>query len=295
MSTTLQPSTTLDDAIRDAVREALSELANPDLNRATAQTFSVVNIIERGKQQSERDKQFIATLNAYIPEIMATGFPSDAQLETINKRRPVGSEPYEAQDLYVFPMLSSHNVLSYNRTVWDVESLKTMTRESPGKVFLLDHDWDSVEKVKGFLWDAALVNTGSLYLDGVVEASDYSETNRQIVDKQGFHALMIGIAVPSDSSIAEAHRMGRIRDVSTGGLTHNKLLCPNCTAQYGENVEIFGDARCECIPMVEGWEEYAKRGARIAPYIIKSGFHSYTELTACVEGQLPGAGLLENG
>ena len=169
---------------------------------------------------------------------------------------------------------------------------------------MVDHEWEEVENVVGFIYDARVI-TSSIVPDEIMYAAGgaYRDKNQDILDRySGEYAYLVMQSVhKASSSFVEAVRYGQIVDCSTGCLLTgvDNYTCPICSDDYGEDVS-FEDDRCPHLmpsPYL-GWFvdlEDANVRKLVAPYAIKTGVAEFVELSAVVDGALPGAKVFSEG
>lgn len=219
------------------------------------------------------------------------GHPTDEQLALINKYRPKGTPPIEAEEVISVPFIASDNLVSRSLGAWDIDSLHSMAKLFPGRALTINHEWDNVERTVGFIYDAAIIQSPDAPVSLLTAAGNF-DLNRQIVGKNGFVQLVLYTAVEASSPVISGLRFRRLGDVSTGGFTNGDLICPLCETS-------FDHKHCpHYIP--DFWTmmmaEYGEiDGNLIAPYFIRTGFTDAVELSLVLCGNLPGASLVVQG
>jgi hypothetical protein len=221
--------------------------------------------------------------------------PSTEQLKIMNLSRPKGSREYTADDISVFTVVASHNLMSRSRGAWDIDSLKVMADQygSLRRPFQVNHEWFDVGANQAFCFEARLMKA-STAPDEILNAVDFSEVNKSIVKEDGFIWVEVDVAIARNHMIEQAIFYQSIKDCSTGGLRKPLTGCPICTRSRGEFVDGFDDEECPHImpvPYIEWYVDLDNPEVRklLAPYYIRAGLHSIVELSAVVMGDLPGA------
>lgn len=232
---------------------------------------------------SARDLAGLATKSLEI------GYPSEGQLDLINGLRPAGSEPFTADQVVSVPFLASHNLMSYSRGVWDIESaLAPMAALYPGAPLILDHAWYGVESSQGFIYDSALIRA-PFAPAAIANAGEWAEINRGILARDGFAGLLLWAAVPLDRPILGKVLDGSISSVSTGSMVGD-MWCPDC------------DKSLWWCPCIIPWgfsaatiRRLRDRDYQVPDYYIRRDTFGVIELSLVVSGNLPGAGVFRSG
>jgi hypothetical protein len=234
-----------------------------------------------------------------IPEIDFTGYPTDVQLEIINRYAPSGMS-YVQDEVLTVAILGANNLLKYNLGAWDISSLETMSKSFIGKPFTIDHDWCSVKPVNGLIYDARVIKSNTapqVFMDMIS-----SELNQMIIDLEGFCQVIFYAFVPSQSKSASDIKYRLKNDVSIGGFAKAEFYCPLCSSEYGEMVS-FEDERCPhwmpCGEMDDDDDDsvnYLLSGntdnKKYAPFFIQGGFTDAIELSAVLDGNCPSARII---
>ncbi len=225
--------------------------------------------------------------------------PDGEELKQINQYRPRGIEPYISEELFVFPIYASDNLLFHSLGTWSPEILETMTATySESKDLILDHDSSDGRKIMGFTWDAQLWHFPYLSptsIDKLLITSVNARIDRKILAKDGLQQIMLWGAIEASHPISSEIRYRRKADVSTGGLVKNyDYICPICSTP--ENKVSFQNEVCPHYPPTEWSSTLVEWGeldaSTIAPYYIRDGFHFSTEISLVLEGNCPRASLI---
>lgn len=217
------------------------------------------------------------------------GFPDAAQLDKINSLLPYGASPYEADSVVSVPFLASHNLMSFSRAVWDIETgLAPMAAQYPGRPLQVDHDWYSVDSNQGFIYDSMIVRS-PVAPSAIANAGEWAEVNRRIMSRDGFAGLVLWAAVPLDRPILGKILDGSIDSVSTGSMVGD-LWCPDCNKSSWV---------CPCV-IPWGFSAATIRRLRerdysVPDYYVRRDTFGVIELSLVVSGNLPGAGVLRRG
>lgn len=219
------------------------------------------------------------------------GYPTPEQLALINKYRPKGTPPIEADEVISIPFIASDNLVSRSLGAWDIDSLYSMAKLFPGRPLTLDHRWEQVEKTVGFVYDAAVIKTPDAPPATLNKVDNFS-LNRQIVARNGFAQLVLYTCVEATSPVVSGLRFRRLGDVSTGGFTNATPICPLCETS-------FDSSNCpHYIP--DFWTmlmaDYGEIDEElVAPFFIRTGFIDAVELSLVLCGNLPGASVVAVG
>jgi hypothetical protein len=222
---------------------------------------------------------------------LRSGYPSTEQLKLINKYRNIGGVEYTAEELYTFPTLASDNLLHHNNARWSLETLDSMGRTLVGKDFLFNHDWGDSKNIQGIIFDGAIVEISDLSLNTklfLTEDSPNVENDLKILTKEGYHALILWVAVEANSPIASDIVYLRQSDLSVGGYANLDYICPECNVSFDsdECPHIIPDPTYMWLMDIESDDE------RLAPYYIRHGDFSGMELSMVVSGNCPRARIL---
>lgn len=222
---------------------------------------------------------------------LVLGHPTPNQLSLINKYRPKGTPPIEADEVISIPFIASDNLVSRSLGAWDIDSLHCMQRLFPSRPLTINHEWEQVEKVVGFIYDAVVIMRPDAPPALLNKVGNF-DLNRQIVARNGFAQLVLYTCVEATSPVVSGLRFRRLGDVSTGGFTNKSPGCPLCETS-------FDDPDCpHYIP--DFWTmmmaEYGEiKEELIAPYFIRQGFVDAVELSLVLCGNLPGASVVVTG
>lgn len=234
-----------------------------------------------------------------IPAMPATdlrmGMPTDEQLSKMNRYRPVGSEPYSADEVVTIPIQASHNLIQLSGLMaWHPRAIAAMARYLVDRPHIVDHEWDEVSGSVGFFYDSQVITA----TDAKPEEMDMNgayDLNKDIIDRYGYHRLILHACVQKNSPVVDAYRFRRLGDVSTGNLVYPSYICPL-------DDKNFEDSDCPYLPptpwilmLAEAGELSEEEMALIAPYMLRDGVFYGVETSAVVVGNLPGAGVVRAG
>lgn len=222
---------------------------------------------------------------------LRAGQPSEQQLKLINQYRNAGTPEYTSSELYQFPTIASDNLLHHNNSQWSKRALESMARSLVGKDFLLNHEWDDSTQIKGLIFDSVLVSIEDLNLSTKLFLTDSSANQAQdleILNKQGYEALILWVAVEANSNINSDVVYLRQSDLSVGGYASLDYICPLCNVS-------FNDDKCPHIipdPNYMNYYGIDPNDPDLAPYYIRDSYFSGVELSMVVEGNCPRARIL---
>lgn len=249
------------------------------------------------------------TVRRSIPDLKM-GTPDDRQLAAINQFRRKGMPEFRSDEVVTIPWLASHSLLQYGQGAWTKEALAQMCYLAPGSPFELNHQWEDVSEIVGWIWDAQLVSIlpnqaqgMQAQLDEIMDASagTHHESNQDLIRRNGsVYLLFMQSCHKANSPFVDAVKYGSIRACSTGCiLTGDGLnyICPTCTDSRGEYVS-FDDEDCPHLmpsPFLSWFVDTDNEEVRklIAPYFLKHSVSTFIELSAVVAPGLPGARVLE--
>ena len=226
---------------------------------------------------------------------MAMGTPTDDQLAKMNRYRPKGSKEYSRDEVVTIPIRASHNLIQLSGLMaWHPDALKMMAQKLVDRPHIVDHDWDDAGGSIGFFYDAQVISEPSAPAVDMDMNGRY-DLNRMVVEKYGYHRLILSACLQRNSPAVDAYRFRRLGDVSTGNLVYPSYICPIDDRD-------FADPECMYLPPTEYVLAMAEMGmlsdeemALIAPYMLRSGVFYGVETSAVVVGNLPGAGVVRNG
>lgn len=235
------------------------------------------------------------TLNQVPPgmPMPKMGTPTPEQMALINTYLP---EPGNPEDWFTFEAIASDNLISYSRRRWHPNVLNQMAdrvRGYLGKPWVPDHEWEA-QHAFAFTYAAAL-ETAPDAPAGIADIAGYGDYNRAIIAGEGYRYLHLWGAVPRRmEEHVSAFLQGLYHDVSTGGLLYRpRWICPDCSQEMGREVTFtetdeYGEMVC---PHWVAWD-LGDTGPKYASYAIVDGLYNSTEVSVCVEGNLPGAGVM---
>ena len=293
------------EALYREIKDQVSEEAIASFRGLLAQTLDADFVDKLAEKITMKD----ALINEPVTNFVVTsdrqvvnGQPNDRQLQIINSKLPQSVNP---EDVGVATFAASHNLISLSKGVWDIGSLQAMARSFPegkGRPFEINHDWENVNSVVGFIFDARLMKSDRAPRSvSHAQSGKFAKENKKIVDRDGFIWLEIDVAYDAQSDFARRVKMGTVGDVSTGGLKDpNGIACPICTEEQGQMIQCFTDDRCEHIPplpMLEWFLDFEDEEIqkRMMPYYIRNGFHTAIEVSSVIKGDLPGAEIVIPG
>lgn len=279
------------------------------------QSLSRAQLIEALEHREESAATFVTPMlrligspaqdgtNIYI------GNPNPDDLASINK---LTGRNDPAEEWTVFPFLASDNILNYNYRVWSANTLEQMERGYIGANLILNHDSGNVESSVGFIFDAKLYQDNNPS-EEILNASIFGEVNKTITDQDGYKWLLLKGAVQSGTAASEAGLYRRAQACSTGfWLYDQRTICPDCSKSYGREVEFEEEAMfattdgkeivqplCPHLPITLTnlmiWDEYGQGPDPLwSSYVIKDGKVDVIELSLCVDGALPMAGIIRS-
>lgn len=231
------------------------------------------------------------------------GEPTEAQLKQIIKLTGTLSEP---KDWLVVNFHSSNNIIDLQQRRWSADVLLQMGLDSIGSVILCNHLWQDVEASRGFIFSSAIVTDRDVSED-MLKGAGFEDLNREIVREEGLVWLHQSAAFPANSETANAITQRVFQKVSTGSILHDPvLICPTCSREHGRDVSFMdttvdakGNLSYLCPHLVPSPilrqiippDEYEQMN--FAPFAtLTARDSSFVELSLCVQGCLPAAGVL---
>jgi hypothetical protein len=233
------------------------------------------------KQHAIVDQAVVADERT-LKERFKFGAPSDAQLTKINQYLPNGASSLTAEQIVTVPFVAADNLINRSFDKWEIDSLATMAQLLPGLPALLDHDWDDTAKEWGRIYSAELVRSRTAP-DKAVNRAGNNDTNRQIVNKEGFAQVVFEVFAPVESPVVRALRRGHSGSISTGGFRFGDYWCPECDTS-------FSNPKCPHIPPSPWWPPGSDDD--IAPYAIRVGLFDLGEASIVAIPNLPNAGVI---
>jgi hypothetical protein len=226
---------------------------------------------------------------------LAMGTPTDEQLAKMNRYRPAGSAPYTKDEVVTVPIKASHNLIQLSGLMaWHPDAIKAMATMLIDRPHIVDHEWDEVGGTIGFFYDSQILSSNTAPAADMAMNGQY-DLNQQIVNKYGYHRLILHACLQAGTPAVDAYRFRRLGDVSTGNLVTPDYICPI-------DDKLFTDEDCPYLPptswilwMAEQGELSDEEMALIAPYMLRTGVIYGVETSSVVVGNLPGAGVLRAG
>lgn len=219
-----------------------------------------------------------------IPSEMGT--PTEQQMGLINQYLPKGARRLQPSEVVTIPFIAADNLLNRGMGRWDADSIKAMARVIVGKPATMDHDWDDAEKNWGRVYDAQAINSNTAP-DSILNQAKNAETNRMIVQAEGFWQCLIHIFAPADSEVVARIADGRLSEVSTGGFDFEDYWCPVCDTS-------FSNPKCpHYIPYGRMSWAYGRGDSEMAPYYTRKGLYDICEISLVTCPNLPMAGVVK--
>jgi hypothetical protein len=221
------------------------------------------------------------------------GIPSEAQFAQLKSYLHADNNS-TAEDWFVFSAIASDNLVSRSYRKWHLNTLTQMAEMLKGKPFELNHEWDDVCSVVGFIFESALLKLETPVMAAISQPMK-TEFNQAIAESEGHHMLICSIAVPrSEEETVNAIESRKHQAVSTGGfLQQIKMICPNCSATHGRDVtftERDKEDRYVCPHLIPSEYSYGMGeddDDLYADYLILDGLFDGVELSSVVAGNLP--------
>lgn len=217
-----------------------------------------------------------------------SGNPNEQDLKKINQYRLAGTEPLQAENIFVTSMLVSDNLLHRDRLKWSSSTLETMVLHYEGKDVLLNHAWGDSRQVSGVVFDGFLLEAkapSNKLVRQLITESPNQKADRNILKQEGYQAVILRVAVTKPEEIIAMKNLQRV-DLSVGGRVINRqVLCPICNTT-------FDDEDCEHIipdPWLLWLYDLDPDDPRIAPYWIEDCNFLSQEISSCVVGLNPRA------
>jgi hypothetical protein len=212
--------------------------------------------------------------------------PTDKQYRKISEFLSADLEHPGPDDYEIVRFIASDNLLTRSFAKWDLPELANLAKLLPGCTFTLDHDWDSVGKIQGLIFDSYVQELTPDPL--VVNAADNGKTNKKIIKSEGYFGTIIEVAFPSFGEILSHLRYGVARFVSIGGFLFKDRICPLCEVS-------FDDPSCPHIIPDPWWGFFPGAivdGLEVAPYFVRSQLLDVGEVSLVLIPNLPGAKIL---
>jgi len=224
--------------------------------------------------------------------LLYMGEPMPDDLERIKKI--TNNYDWEATEWYVVPFRASDNLVNRSQRVWHPNVLEQMPNQFIGRPLLKDHSWYSVDESIGIIFDSFIAD--DVATEEIINSGDRGLLNKKIISSQGYKSVYVMVAIHASMPVEiNAIATMRFDKCSTGGiLSDMDMYCPNCSEIHGREVSFFEqDERGKYIcphemPGGYGYEE----NSLVADYIILDGIFDAIELSVCVSGNLPAAGVV---
>lgn len=255
-------------------------------------------------QAPEEQPEITQASNSLAELIKPFGKPDKEQLELINLHRPLGAAPYEDDEIMSVPIIACNNLLWHSNGVWSPNGLMDMARsyKSLAPDQTADHKWYDSTKTMGFIYDAEIIVSKtapeSYYgrghaVSGFIADADPAAIDREIVQRDGFHQVVLYSAIQAGHPSLDAFKYRRLADVSIGALTDGKFYCPIDGTRFGSKSWM----RCEHGHYMPHWlvmwflsEEDREM---LAPYYIRDRCTQAVELSAVMVGDVFGASVVK--
>ncbi|ESA39089.1 hypothetical protein N836_28860 [Leptolyngbya sp. Heron Island J] len=229
------------------------------------------------------------TLGRVFSEAIAPmGPPTSEQLELINQNRPLGREPYTADEIVSVPIIASNNLVNWSNGRWNKDALIKMAETYPGLPFAVDHPMYTVKNTVGFIYDVQLIESNAAPVD-ILEAAGELANNTAVVQAEGFIQMVCYAAIAADHPILDSIDMGRVNNASTTCITDGTSLCPLDGTKFGSQSR-YRCAEGHYHPFYAWWYDVEDED-KVAPYAIKTGVISSVELSLVLMGNLPAASI----
>ncbi len=183
-----------------------------------------------------------------------------------------------ANDLEIIPWIATDNLVARSLTKWALPALETIARLLPGLPFELNHDWESIEKITGLVFEAKV-----LALNQIPAELLQHPHNERIFQTEGYHPIICNVAFPKTSTLLAGIQLGALASVSIGGFRPTEYICPYCNIP-------FDDPECPHFP--PAW--WRDESAYTAPYIIRADTSDLGELSLVTIPDVPGAKTILN-
>jgi hypothetical protein len=220
---------------------------------------------------------------------LKSDYPSETQLESINRWRPYGQPEYSANEVLTISILASDNLLRESREVYTEKTLKSMAATYPGEVLMMNHAWGDVGEAIGFVYDSEILrfqNPSYLAQEIILRNSIDEEIDKQLI-QAGYVAVICHCAIPADSVYANAIRFRQLSDVSTGGMAAANYICPLCGGDFGDDDPHYPPTWFSYL--LAEWGEISEED--IAPYAFFDSWHRSKELSFVTAGNVPSASI----
>lgn len=206
--------------------------------------------------------------------------PTDLQMQKIKEFTPL-----PADELVTVRIRAADNLLNRGLGKWGREELDSLAAMLPGCPLLTDHDWDSVDKIVGKVFDAhvRVGDASGPYVAQAMNRAGGFDTNRKIVAREGFAELLVDCYLRDFHPAVERVLSGEWSHVSTGGFRHKDVWCPICDTS-------FLDESCPHMIPVPGM--IPRDGDNVAPYYIRKDVFDVGELSLVTIPNLPVAQVL---
>lgn len=206
--------------------------------------------------------------------------PTSEQLELINRYTPAQLPPLVAEELIVLTFIGADNILNRSRSRWRTKELIQMASLCPGLPLTLDHDWEDVSKVQGVIFDSRVSKVSDInILNAAKNSAGNVLINEAIISVEGLIHLEFDAAIPVNSQVLEALRLGLIGKVSLGGFRFRERICPICNRSL---------SLPDC-PHKIPWDN--TEDALTVPYYIRADIYDLMEASIVLTPNLPGAGI----
>jgi hypothetical protein len=233
------------------------------------------------------------------------GMPNEADTKKIESFTKKGETP---EDWVIYSFNAIDNTVDLDWKIHTPGILKNYADRAAGCNFILNHEWEDVNSSVGFIIESQLFRCEQAPKS--VLDKGISDFSKKIVKEEGYYWIFCKVAIRSGHPAAEALGDRRIQNCSIGGkLYDGEAYCPDCTQKYGQYV-CFDDL----VSDGDGGYKKACNHTALTPLhlwlygyveddeeceepnwskgVIVDGYLKPVELTGCVQGMLPGAGVI---
>ncbi len=222
--------------------------------------------------------------------------PTDDEMDLIKMYTP----DVAAEELVVYTIRAANNLVNRSGWKFNREGLEELAKFAVGVrsqglplPFESDHDWESVDKTCGFVFNAIVVSEPAPA--DILEQAGNADINKEVGEKEGLISLEFKVAFPRYSKTAEAIRLGCRGFVSMGRFIATDLICPI-------DGKSFYDPECPYLPPDPMWGyqpgmKFEGAGGveyEVAPYSIYAGMIDLGECSWVTIPKLPGVGVVRS-
>jgi hypothetical protein len=173
--------------------------------------------------------------------------PTEEQITVIRNYGSAALPAVNGESLEIVPFIASDNFVSRSKRKWAIAGLDSIAKMLPGLSFMLDHDWEEVDSIRGLIFSAKRLQLNSVPAE-ILSAAGNEALNRQVFNTEGYSPVVIEVAFPATSQLLSGLQLGAIGRVSIGGFNATEITCPHCDTS-------FKNPKCPHYPPSRWWPD----------------------------------------